>query len=818
MSTLQEKQMDLEVEMGSLGVSRFFDKLDRDGLMAVHTGKAVLDKSMQPMVEAVTAFCGKSFSGGAAIYASTAQFYKMVGYRETSFLALRTVINMMSKGERMVKVALAISQALEDELNYRQFAGQSPRLMERILDNLKTSRDSKHRRKVINGAATKLAGLEKIELPEDVRLQIGLKLLELIRGLGFIQFKTITEGKNKTVKYVEATEEMHQWLDKQNDACSLRSPVYLPTVLPPRPWTSPFTGGYHHTKMTLMKVRNRAYLEELSHLDMPMVYAGLNALQSTPWKINRNVFNVMKTLWETTGGGIAKLPLKDGKPIPSKPLDIDTNVEAKEDWKRRAAAIHKENFRDKSKRIAIGQKLWLAEKFMDEDAIYFPHTLDWRGRAYAVPGYVNPQADDSGKALLLFAEGKELGDEGVAWLAIHLANTFGYDKADFDGRIQWTEENTSLILDSAFNPLDGQRFWLNADKPFQFLAACYEWAGYTIQGKSYVSHLPVGMDGSCNGLQNFSAMLRDPVGGTYTNLVPSEKPSDIYAKVASIVNDWVQADAKAGVPEAVGWVNAEYMDNGQWVKKPIGRKLAKRNTMTRPYSVTHYGMRDQLMAEVDSMVKEGEIRFLDMNAGTVSRLCFYLADLNAKAIRQVVVAAEEAMDWLKDVAKVVASNGLPVVWTTPSGLPVRQMYVENIAETVQVRIDGVKTKLEYNREGTEISTRRQQAGISPNFVHGCDAAHMMRTIVKAAESGITGFSMIHDSYGTHAADTGLMGQILREAFVEQYSEDVLGKFREEIITQLRETGADELVAKVPELPKYGTLDLTLVLDSEYFFA
>jgi DNA-directed RNA polymerase len=34
---------------------------------------------------------------------------------------------------------------------------------------------------------------------------------------------------------------------------------------------------------------------------------------------------------------------------------------------------------------------------------------------------------------------------------------------------------------------------------------------------------------------------------------------------------------------------------------------------------------------------------------------------------------------------------------------------------------------------------------------------------------VTHFAMIHDSYGTHACDTDVLGQALRESFVEQYA-------------------------------------------------
>lgn len=45
---------------------------------------------------------------------------------------------------------------------------------------------------------------------------------------------------------------------------------------------------------------------------------------------------------------------------------------------------------------------------------------------------------------------------------------------------------------------------------------------------TYMSHLPVHMDGSCNGLQHYAALGRDEAGGKAVNLLPSDKPQDVY--------------------------------------------------------------------------------------------------------------------------------------------------------------------------------------------------------------------------------------------------------------------------------------------------
>lgn len=816
--TLEQKQLDLEVEMGSMGVLKYFKKLESQGQDTLKPGLALIEHSLTPLVEQLDEFYTATRTGQARRFASTSHYLKMIGHKEVAYITLKRIINGLSSRDRLVAMAESIATLLEDELNYRVFHNEAPHLMKRIINNLKgTAANDQHKRKVIQGAQTKLANIDKVLLPPELRIKIGTKLIELVVNLKLIHITSHNEGKNKTVLYVEPTDSLQVWLALQNNQCSLLSPVFLPMVSKPKAWTTPFDGGYLSTPLTMLKVRNRTYLEELRHVEMPMVYTSLNSMQETPWVINKGIYEVIRTLWETTGGGIAGMPFKDGKDIPEKPIDIDTNERALKAWKGRAASTHNENFKSRAKVIALSQKLWVAAKYLNEEAIYFPHVMDWRGRAYAVPGFVNPQSDDIGKALIHFADGKPLGETGAAWLAIHLANTYGYDKVDFDKRIEWAQLNTESIMDSALRPIDGERFWLNADKPFQFLAACFEWIGYCMQGSNYVSHIAVALDGSCNGLQNFSAMLRDERGGRATNLVPSEKPSDIYQEVANVVQGLIDIDAEANVKEALVWNSALYKTEGKWGHKPIGRKLTKRNTMTRPYSVTAFGMRDQLVSELDDMLKDDTIK-LNCEKAEVSGVAYYLADKNLKAISTVVVAAEEAMRWLQEVAKVVSSNNLSVVWHTPIGLPVRQFYTNQIADKLEVHVAGKRMTVQFNISGTTLNARKQSAGISPNFVHGCDASHMMRTISMCKDVGINSFSMIHDSYGVHCCDTERLGNILRQAFVAQYSEDVLGNFRDEIVEQLVNSGAKDLVKHIPELPAYGTLDLSVVLDSEYFFA
>src|SRR5438876_3930072 len=79
-----------------------------------------------------------------------------------------------------------------------------------------------------------------------------------------------------------------------------------------------------------------------------------------------------------------------------------------------------------------------------------------------------------------------------------------------------------------------------------FLAACLEWKDFREQGTDFRSHLPVSMDGTCNGYQHLSAMGLDAIGGSATNLVPGDQPEDMYQEVAYHVSIRIMLDAEYG--------------------------------------------------------------------------------------------------------------------------------------------------------------------------------------------------------------------------------------------------------------------------------
>jgi len=464
------------------------------------------------------------------------------------------------------------------------------------------------------------------------------------------------------------------------------------------------------------------------------------------------------------------------------------------DWKRRATVMYSDNVRKKTKRIQFSQLMWMTRKFKDEKAFYFPHTVDFRGRMYANTAFLNPQGEDSARGLLEFSKGKPMGISGLPWLQVHLANCYGYDKVSLEDRVEWTLLHEKEILDIGKNPLS-ENWWMDADKPWQFLRACLEYLKVRQQGKDYVSHLPITVDGSCNGLQHFSAMLRDERGGKAVNLTDSELPEDIYEIVRKVVKEKISRDNSS---LSVIWNSDKNLD----------RALVKRPVMTTPYGATLYGMREQLHEEMKKQKDKGKVFEGIEETEDLWKHCKYLAGFIYEAIGEVVISARKGMKWLQECASILNKSDMPIYWTLPTGFVVKQKYLKSMVSQVKTVINGKMASL-YAAHGQndKINRHRQVNGIAPNFVHSLDACHLMKTVMGANdECGIDSFSVVHDSFGTHACDIEQLGVVLREKFIELYSEDVLENFRLEQKISL------------DKIDCYGTLSINEVRNAEFFFS
>lgn len=538
---------------------------------------------------------------------------------------------------------------------------------------------------------------------------------------------------------------------------------------------------------------------------MRLEYDALNTLQKSQFRINQFVLDTIKGLTEREIY-IGKIPSVSNVEIPAFPYasDFDTkdaNEEQKrkiKDWKRMASSIHAQNNKLMSRRIQFLRTLAIADQFAKESTMWFVWQNDFRGRKYPTTTFLSPQSSSYAKALLEFADALPIDSEGALDHFLHHgANCLGLDKLSLEDRILGVALRQDEVKAIARDPIEHLDLWMDADDPFGYLAFCKEYAGFLEEGFGYLSRLITYFDGSCNGLQHFSAALRDPIGGLATNLIASEKPQDIYQMVANRVVD----KFKSQLPDTLAQ---------QWLDFGLDRKGTKRQVMTMPYGSTSYSCRQYTQQYIMEAIENGKAVPDDWRDDIYAPTTF-ASNAIWEAIGETVQGARVAMDWIRKCARMVARENLPLIWTSPSGFTVFQHYPDMKQRRIQTTIDNVLIKPTVREEDwSKVDVNRMVNGSAPNLVHSLDAAAMTFTIIKCAAEGIRDFAMVHDSYGVHAHHAPTLNAKLREAFVEMYSScDPLEDFRQACLKS---------VSGVPEAPSKGDLDITEVLNSHYFFA
>lgn len=560
-----------------------------------------------------------------------------------------------------------------------------------------------------------------------------------------------------------------------------------------------YQGGYLSLPLRLVKTSLQSHTADLDDPISDTVLAAVNAVQATRWRINPFTVEVMWSAYER-GMRAPGFPSFDDEPLPPETPAEEweaMDLKARAEVKQKRAEVYGRNAKAQGKREALKRKLDMALELKTRPAIWFPHAVDFRGRIYPTPQDLNPQGDDVAKGLLQFADGKPVGAAGLYWLKVAVANAAGQDKLALDDRVKWVDENLEEVLETARNPLAAGRAWLELDdrgepvfdSPWVFLGLAKDLHDVLTLGLDHPVHCPVNIDATCSGIQHLSAMGLDPVGAKATNLRNTGKREDLYSEVAAHVKQKVADHAARGVPEAQAWVGH------------ITRSTVKRAVMTTPYGVTDRGIRDQLVAD----------RHTDGLDGQPYVLAEYLKDRIQEAMSATVVSARQIMAYFQGVAKALAREDLPLIWHNPAGMLIQQAYY-NMAQTKVNTLKGtVQLSFWDADKSLGLDVVKQSQSAAPNVVHSFDAGHLCMAVNAAHRRGLRHFSLIHDSYGCHAADIPVLQECIKETFIAIYSVDRLEMFEKDI----RRYAPD---VELPPRPERGNFDINEVQTSPYFFS
>lgn len=730
------------------------------------------------------------------------------------------------RGMRIHHVVTGIGSAVQAESVAEQFGrkkkGKTWResnLVEEIreLDSTGPEIRDEKLQKVLRGRASRV--YDSMEWTQTIKVKIGAVLLSHLMDVAKVKvsrknpktdiemresqpvfFHTFQYMAGKRVGVVRLNTALLETLAKAPVTSVIAK--YLPMVAEPKSWIGFREGGFYEHSVPVIRlnddVQSKRYaITAAENGDMSQVFAGLDVLAKTQWKVNSFVFKVMLDAWNTEEA-IAKIP--PANPPSDKPHEPPASAEPKARKKWMRAVRDAENQRSglKSQRCFQNFQLEVARAYLNE-TFYFPHNCDFRGRAYPMAPFLNHMGADNARGLLLFAHGKELTESGLWWLKIHLANVHGYDKANFEERLRFTENHLAEIYDSVNNPLDGNRWWLKAEDPWQCLAACNELkAALDMPDPTrYVCHLAIHQDGTCNGLQHYAALGGDVVGAQQVNLEPGDRPSDIYTAVAEMVKAEIANEAAQGDALA------------QQLAGRVTRKVVKQTVMTNVYGVTFTGARRQVLKQLDELKPDLPDTF-ELNRIAAAS---YVARKIFKSLSTMFNGAHDIQYWLTDCAARISDSisaeqvdyiereakgekfpnqfklkslkgqkdellsfKSSVIWTTPLKMPVVQPYRKASTRRIDTNLQSIT--IMHRTAADPVHKLKQLQAFPPNFIHSLDATHMFLTALKCHEVGLT-FASIHDSFWTHAGDVNMMNRIIRDAFIRMHSEDIVGRLAAE---------------------------------------
>ena len=808
-----------ERSMTALGVSRFREQERKAKDTKRFTDTSAGSRLIRVFLSQVSAEIahrvdGPRGKGGRSMYL---KLLRGLDYDKLAMFSLHKIVECVYKPASMQKVAAGIGKMVEDELRFSKFEIETPEFYNAVIRDLdnRNSTQYRHRHRVLVSRMNDRE-IEWQTWTNETHIGVGLILLSCAEsGSDLVQRKQ----KGGTV-VIEPSAEAVDWITKHDESIEIMLPDRMPCLIEPNNWEDWKTGGFYTNRLQSLTplVKTRAGQQRdtqtplLDTCSMPIVIDSINAMQNTSWRVNKPLLEVVREIWDR--GLEIGMPRSQPYEIPPAPIPEgkkagDLTGRDKErflEWKVEARTLHGLEGDRKAALMSVVRAMRMAARMDHLELLWMVYQLDFRSRAYSTTSGISPQGSDVSKALLEFGSGEPLGERGWFWFQVHGANKYGYDKDTYEGRVAWVQDRREQIRLAGLDPIAYSEFWANADKPFQFLAWCMEYArAIDTEGGAtkFVSRVPVALDGSCNGLQHFSAMLLDPVGGKSVNLVPAVRPSDIYQDVADVATNKLRRILDQPEHElyvyAANWL-ALFRKLGT---EGMGRKLAKKPVMTLPYGSTL----QTCTQSVHGWYVEQKMEFFPEN--TAFKHSLMLSKLLWESISEVVIAARAAMDWLQKSARILAKGDHPIVYETPVGFPMVQFTPNTDTKRIAAQIGG-RVQLQIKKELPGVDYYKAASGSSPNLVHSVDAAHMHMVVAEGARRGINHFAMIHDDFGVHARYIDEWHSIIREKFIELHSgKNILQDFKDQ---QEARTGVT-----LPDLPKIGDLELQDVSKSLFFF-
>ena len=258
----------------------------------------------------------------------------------------------------------------------------------------------------------------------------------------------------------------------------------------------------------------------------------------------------------------------------------------------------------------------LLESDLIDGRFYHPLRMDHRGRMYTSSSWLDPQGDDFSRGLIRLGARRALDEEGWKWLRISVAKIWeGLGEelpkkhSSFEELLHHTKSPESpfvkMLVEVADDPIRTIDLWSDGRKDivrahsegFVRLSATLAFVdALNHGGVGATTDYVVVQDASSNIYQHMSLLLRDKDMAMLVNVLESERPEDIYEKVADAIKDTGSGAGRKAI-EALSKVDGISSQAGAKILSGIAtRKNSKSPVMTKGYGSGKDALVDMLIS------------------------------------------------------------------------------------------------------------------------------------------------------------------------------------------------------------------------------
>ncbi|RKF57508.1 putative DNA-directed RNA polymerase [Golovinomyces cichoracearum] len=346
---------------------------------------------------------------------------------------------------------------------------------------------------------------------------------------------------------------------------------------------------------------------------------------------------------------------------------------------------------------------------------------------------------------------------------------------------------------------------MDAIEPFQALAVSLELKRYysSTDKENFVTHLPIFIDATCNGLQHLAAMSSETNLANLVNLMKSsdtDQPEDVYTEMSKKVIEEIKSLVLKKVEDKVV-SDPKY---AILLNLKIDRSFVKTGIMTIPYGVTVMGITQQLKSQHFEFIaitnKTGyyKIKPIYINPSKAeykfnSKEIYALANIIHDVLFNSYSNIKCVVDYLKEMNKFLKSLGcdMGIIWKTPSGLVIEQRYTDTYSVNLITQIIGKRKSVSLVKPiKNKISLRKQNTSIIPNLVHSLDASHVTLIVKKLIllDKNIN-LATIHDCFATNPNHINFLNHHIKYAFLNIYADkNYIKEFHMYILDYLKSIG------------------------------